>query len=324
MEITLEQAAEQLRGGNHITILCHRKPDGDTTGSALALYDALTELGKKVRIRCSDPLPELFQFLEENYREPEEFEEDFVVAVDVASVPLLGDLQEEYGEKVDLCIDHHSSNSRYARQLYLDGGAAAAAELIYRLFKAMEVPLTVHPALCIYTGLATDTGCFCFSNTTPASLRIAAEVLELGAPVADANRRLFESKKPSRVALEAQVLGSLEYYYEGHCAVMLISQELKKRFGVNDDELEGLSSIPRKIEGVWVGVTIREQEDCCRISLRTTPEADACAICAAFGGGGHIRAAGCTIEGGPDRARELLLREIGRQAFPGKQPEMDE
>lgn len=324
MEITLQQAARQLLEQDHITILCHRKPDGDTTGSALALYEALSGLGKKVRIRCGDPFPEQFSFLTQAYEEPGEFQEQFIVAVDVASAPLLGSLEAEYGSRVDLCIDHHGSNSRYARQLLLDGGAAAAAELVYRLIGQMEVPLTAHMALCIYTGIATDTGCFCFSNTTPASFRIAAEVLETGAPVAEANRRLFESKKPGRVALEARVLSGLEYYYGGHCAVIVIPSALREEFGVDDSELDGLSSIPRKIEGVWVGVTIREQEGCCRVSLRTTAEADACAICAAFGGGGHVRASGCTIEGTPQRAKELLLREIGCQVFSGMSPEAGE
>ncbi len=313
MEITVREAARELLRRNHITILCHQKPDGDTLGSGFALWHTLTAMGRNARVLCSDGLPENYAFLAPGYV-PADFKEEYVVAVDVADPVLLGDLREQYEGKVDLCIDHHPSNARYAARLLLDDRAAAAAEIIWLLLREMgaEIPGAGRAARCIYTGIATDTGCFRFSNTTPRSLRIVAEMIEDGLDTQPVNAAMFESKSRSRVELEAAVLSGIRYYYQGHCAVITVTRQLQERLGVDDYQLEGLASIPREIEGVWVGVTIREKDGCCRISLRSTEEADSSAICAAFGGGGHLRAAGCTIQGSPEEARELLLDQIGR------------
>lgn len=316
MKITIQEAARELLQHDYITILCHRRPDGDTLGSGFGLWYALCALGKAARVLCSDGLPENYAFLAPDYS-PAVFEEEYVVAADVATEELLGDLQGVYGGKVDLCIDHHPTNTHFAHKLLLDPTAAATAELMHRLIAEMGVALSGDSpaARCLYTGIATDTGCFRFSNTTPHCLRVAAQLIESGLDTAPIHTALFESKSPAQVALEARVLGEMEYFFQGRCAVIIVPKALQEQLQLDDARLEGLAALPREVQGVWVGVTIKEKSDHCRISVRTTKQADASAICAGFGGGGHLRAAGCTIGASPEEAKALLLERIG-QALP--------
>lgn len=313
MKITIAEAAQELLHHDHITILCHRRPDGDTLGSGFGLWYALCSLGKTTRVLCSDGLPENYAFLAPGYL-PGVFEEEYVVAADVATEELLGDLEEVYRGRVDLCVDHHPTNTHFAQKLLLDPTAAATAELMQRLIEEMGVPLSGDSpaARCLYTGIATDTGCFRFSNTTPRCLRIAAAFIDSGLDTRPIHTALFESKSPAQVALEAQVLGNIQYFFNGRCAVIIVPKALQEELELDDARLEGLAALPREVQGVWVGVTIKEKNGHCRISIRTTQEADAAAICASFGGGGHLRAAGCTIAASPEHAKALLLEKIGQ------------
>lgn len=313
MDITIHQAAQRLLEQDNITVLCHRSPDGDTLGSGYALCHGLASLGKRCRLRCADAIPgDMLPFLGTLGDEPAT--EDFVVAVDVADRVLLGSLEADYGQRVDLVVDHHPSNTRYGRETCLDTQAASTTQLMAQLLEAMQATLTPTIAGCIYLGLATDTGCFRYSNTTADTLRTAARMLDAGLDAYPMNKVLFETKKPGRLAVECHVLQNLEYYYQRRCAVMTVLLETVRTLGATEDELDGLSALPRQIDGVWVGVTIREQEAGarCRISVRTNSQLNASTICAAFGGGGHMRAAGCTILAGVEQAKALLVAEIGR------------
>lgn len=309
---TKSDAAGLLLAQDYITILCHRSPDGDTLGSGYALCHGLRSLGKQARLICADPVPtnlgEILSVCEE-----QDWQEQFVVAVDVADSKLLGELAEQYGERVDLVVDHHFSNREYGKELWLDPDAAATAEMMTALLLEMGVTLTPEIATCLYTGIATDTGCFRYANTTANTLRTVATLVECGVDAAEINRRLFESKTRERVAVECAALGTLEYYCDGRCAVMTIRSSLLAEHGLGDDDIEGMSGLPRQIVGVWVGVTIREQPDHCRVSVRTTKEADASAICAGFGGGGHLRAGGCSMRGTVDEVKARLVAEIADQ-----------
>lgn len=298
---------------DNITLLCHRRPDGDTVGSAFALYYALRQLGKEVRVLCADPLPEQYRYLYGPDYTPSrvlDWPVEYVVAVDVASAELLGELEPKYGRMVDLCIDHHPSNTDYAALTCLDGEAAASAELVAAILTAVGLPLTGKIAECIYTGLVTDTGGFRFSNTTANSMRLAADIMESGVDTAAINTRIFESKSKARVLAEARLLSALQFYAESRIAVMPITLAVRAETGVTMEELEDMAGIPRRIEGVLVGVTIKEYENECRISLRTRDCVNASEIAAAFGGGGHRCAAGCTIRASVEEATRLLIAEI--------------
>lgn len=308
--IDVKECSALLKESDNYLILTHRNPDGDTLGSAFALKRALDLLGKKSMVRCSDNIHPKFSYLW-NGVDNSEIEYKKIIAVDVADKKLLGEEFEAlYGDKVWLCIDHHLSNREYAENLLLEDRAAAAV-VIYEVICELGVEITPEIANCVYTGLATDTGCFMFSNTTPTVHRIAAEVMENGADYTLINRLMFETKTLSYLKLEQMAVASIESYFDGKCAIMTITQDMFNESGSNASECDGIASIPRKIEGVKIGVTIRERTDGkYKVSLRTVEPYDAAKICGKLGGGGHNRAAGCDFDCSLEEAKKTLLEII--------------
>lgn len=309
--LSVSRAAELLMQRDNITLLCHRRPDGDTVGSAFALYYALKTLGKEVRVLCADPLPKLYDYLYPGYKPGRILYEpvEYVVAVDVATAGMLGGLEERYGTLVDLCIDHHPSNSDYAAQTCLWSEAGACAEPVAAIIKAIGLPVSGRIAECIYTGLATDTGGFRYSNTSAGSMRLAAEIMESGVDTALLNTRIFESESKAKVLAEAAMMSALQFYADDRIAVMPVTLAVRAATGVTGEELEDVAGIPRKIEGVLLGITIKEHEDECHISLRSKEPVNADEIAKVFGGGGHRFAAGCTIKASVEEAAGLLVAE---------------
>ncbi len=312
--LDLAGVLSRLLKAERILLLCHKNPDGDTLGSAAALYWALKKLGKEeVAVLCADLIPARYDYMKIERFEGQ-FEPGYVVAVDVASIQLFGDEVRKYSERVDLCIDHHASNSGYAGELYLDADAAATAEIIYELIGKMGVEIDPLLADCLYTGLSTDTGCFQFGNTTARTHIIAAALMEAGANIRDLNMLLFGTKSRGRLAIERIALANLEYYFDDRCALIYMTREQIESTGVEASDLESITSLPRQIEGVQVGVTLRQQPSgSYKISVRTVPGVDACAICRRLGGGGHDQAAGCELVGGLDNAKAAVLAEVERE-----------
>ena len=307
--ISASAAASFLERSDKFVILTHASPDGDTLGSAYALADALCALNKRVFVVCPDKIPKKFGYLIKEY---EAFEPETVVAVDIADEKLLGSLYDRYSGRAALCIDHHSSNTKYAEMLYLEADAAAACECIYNVINELGTVITPYMASCLYTGIATDTGCFKFSNTTPRSHRYAAELIEKGADYGEINRVMFEVKSRGRIAMERKVLENIEFYYGGRCAVITVTRNMIKETGCPLGDLDGVTAMSRQIEGVQIGVTIKEKPDGkYKVSLRTFEPYNAADICAVFGGGGHIRAAGCEFSCDIESAKRQLLSAIG-------------
>ena len=307
--ISASAAASFLERSDKFVILTHASPDGDTLGSAYALADALCALNKRVFVVCPDKIPEKFGYLIKEY---EAFEPETVVAVDIADEKLLGSLYDRYSGRAALCIDHHSSNTKYAEMLYLEADAAASCECIYNVINELGTKITPYMASCLYTGIATDTGCFKFSNTTPRSHRYAAELIEKGADYGEINRVMFEIKSRGRIAMERKVLENIEFYYGGRCAVITVTRDMIKETGCPLGDLDGVTAMSRQIEGVQIGVTIKEKPDGkYKVSLRTFEPYNAADICAVFGGGGHIRAAGCEFSCDIESAKRQLLSAIG-------------
>ncbi len=308
--INVKECAALLKEFDNYLILSHRNPDGDTLGSAFALKRALDLMGKKSMVRCNDEMPLKYSYLWQGV-DNSEIEFDKIIAVDVADKKLLGEeFEAEYGDNVFLCLDHHMTNKEYSQNLLLEDRAAAAV-VIYEVICELGVTVTPEIASCVYTGLATDTGCFMYSNTTPTVHRIAAEVMEKGADYALINRLMFETRTLSYIKLEQMAVASIESHFDGKCAIMTITQEMFRISGSNESECDGIASIPRKIEGVKVGVTIREQKNGkYKVSLRTVEPYDAAKICSNFGGGGHNAAAGCEFDCSLDEVKIQLLSKI--------------
>lgn len=309
-KIDVKECASLLKEYSSYLILTHRNPDGDTLGSAFALKRALGIMGKKSMVRCIDDIHPKFSYLWAEL-DNSDVEYDKIIAVDVADNKLLGEeFQNLYGDRVWLCIDHHMSNREYAENLLLEDRAAAAV-VIYEVICELGVEITPEIANCIYTGLATDTGCFMFSNTTPTVHRIAAEVMEKGADYTLINRLMFETKTLSYLKLEQMAVSSIESHFGGKCAIMTITRKMFEESGSSSSECDGIAALPRKIEGVQVGVTLRERHDgSYKVSLRTVEPIDASKICGKLGGGGHNRAAGCEFSCSLEEAKQTLLEII--------------
>ncbi|MBD5384413.1 MAG: bifunctional oligoribonuclease/PAP phosphatase NrnA [Ruminococcaceae bacterium] len=315
MKIDVKQAADFLRERDDYLILMHASPDGDTLGCGHALCGALQRMGKHARAVCPEEIPHRFDYLFKAVTE-QEFEPATIVCVDVADTKLLGDMK-ELGDKAELCIDHHVSNTEYAARTLVRPEYAAACELVYEVIKALGVPFDRELANCIYTGTATDTGCFKFSNTTVQTHIIAAEMIGCGAEFAMINYVNFDLKTQGRIRLEQEVLKNIRYFAEGHVAMVTVPLSLVESIpDIDSDDVGALSNIPRQIEGVDIGICVKEKKKgVYKVSMRSSERINVAEICFEFGGGGHERAAGCSFYGGTIEEAEEKIAEAASRAI---------
>lgn len=309
MKIDLHRCAELLNSHDEFLILSHEHPDGDTLGCAFALCEMLRSAGKKRSFRCADEITANFHFLTDGFTD-DEVNNPFVISVDVADADLLGSLKAEYGEKVDLCIDHHGSNTFYATDTLVED-RAAACEIIFELAEEMNYISNEYFRNCIYTGISTDTGCFRYQNTTSHTFKVASILTEQGVDSKTINKLMFETKTKSFLELERLARETLEYYFDDKCAVITVTQSMYEKSGADETQCHPITALPRQIEGVIVGAVLKEKNDgTFSASVRTDGDVDASEVCARLGGGGHKGAAGCRFECGCEESKNMLLDSI--------------
>ena len=309
-EISVRKAARFLKQKDNYIILTHASPDGDTLGCAFALFYALKDMGKKVCVMCPDELPNKFDyFTTQTDVVPEN--NATVISVDVADLNLLGDLREKFADRIELAIDHHISNKRFSKMLLLDINAAAACQIIYLVLKSMGAKITDIIAKCLYTGIATDTGCFKYQNVTAQTHIIASKLIEFNINSADINKKMFDTKSKNLLTLERMVLDSAEYHFCDKCMLLTVTEEMQKETGCKGPDLDGIAVISRSVEGVICGITIKQNApETFKISMRTYAPLDASVICASLGGGGHKAAAGATLTGTLKDVKEQVLQSV--------------
>ena len=308
--LDIKQTCRFIKERDNFLILCHATPDGDTLGSAYALALGLTAMGKKCMIKCADPIPERYGYFT-NAFEYKEIMYETVIAVDIADIVLLGSLAETFIGKIDLAIDHHISNTRFADRLYLDSSAAANCECIYDIFRHFPLPLDKVSASAIYTGLSTDTGSFKYSNVTAKTHRIAADLYSYDIDAAEIGRLMFDTKSRGRLELERMVLDSAEFHFGGKCMLLVATNEMKEKTGCSDNDLEGVAVISRSVEGVLAGISIKQKEESnYKVSVRPYPPLNASEICNTLGGGGHQNAAGCSLNGTHEEVKKQILTVV--------------
>jgi len=306
------EAAKWLLERDNFLILTHLRPDGDTLGSAAGLCSALREAGKTAYLLPNTQTTKRYA----PYMTPywaEDFQPDYIISADIATESLFPDNAGIYKGRVDLGIDHHPSNSGFAKNTLLDPSCAACGEIVYKL--AMELNGRIDPetAKLLFIALTTDTGCFRYANTTADTHRIAAALIEAGAPGTEINKKLFRTKTKSRVLIEAEMLNNIEFTRDSQIATVVITREMIERVGADEDDLEDITAIHSQIEGVVVSITIRELEDgTSKISVRTNQLVNAGAICAELGGGGHAMAAGVSLDCGVWEAKEKILAAVDK------------
>lgn len=323
--LSLEQIAHELANPKKTLIIFHARPDADAIGSAFALRELLRLMDVPVYCACCDEMPERLTFLADGTQGSVALDNDMIidyeriVSVDSASPSQLGDLFGRIRRDVDIMIDHHASGTVYADH-YVDPTAAATGEIIYelaeilvRLGKIEEIP--ARTLNCIYAAISADTGCFRYSNTTPKTMCIAAELIECGVDFVNINNLLYDSKPIVQLRAEAEAIDNLELYFDGKVAALLFPYSSKKRIGAENEHLETLIDIARSVAGVDVAFVVKQPEENApfRVSMRSVGEIDVSRLCARFGGGGHRCASGCTVNADSAQdVRDMILSELAR------------
>jgi len=309
--MTSADAAKWLLKRDNFLILTHVRPDGDTLGSAAGLCCVLREAGKTAHVLKNKQTTNRYEPYMTHYW-AEDFTPDYVIAADIASEGLFPDNASGYKGRVDLAVDHHPSNSGFAKSTLLDASSAACGEIIYKLAMDMSGSISAETAKLLFIALTTDTGCFRYGNTTADTHRIASFLIEAGAPGAEINKKLFRTKTKSRILIESAILNSIQFSRDSQIATVVVTREMIKTTGADEDDLEDIAAIHGQIEGVVVSITVRELDDVTtKVSVRTNKLVDAGAICARLGGGGHAMAAGVTLDCGVWEAKEKILAAVG-------------
>ena len=296
MFLTRTEVADYLEKHDHYCILTHRRPDGDTVGSAVGLCLGLRAMDKDAVVLYNPEITPRYEPLLEGLTVKEPREGDLIVAVDVAEDHMLPKAHGYLRNSVDLRIDHHGGNREFTPKSLVDPQSASCAEIIWDILGELDIQMDEKIAEAIYVGTATDTGCFRYANTDVHTFDCAADCAAAGADIFGWNQLLFETHSLEKLRLQGWMAENVKIFSEGKLAVCALPREVEERIGVNEDDMGNLSSFIRSIEGVCMAGLLREAEDGCKISLRAIPGWDAAAVCAMFGGGGHAGAAGGFIK----------------------------
>ena len=307
---SLAETAGLLKAAQKVVIVSHVSPDGDTLGSSLALMHALRTLGKEVIMNVDDDISTVYSFLPgigeyRRFTQDETVEADLLVVVDASSADRAGNALEVVRPHAVLNIDHHKTNTRFAEYLYLDSNAAATAEIIYSLLRELGTGFTTDIAICIYEGIYTDTGSFKYSNTTSNTLRTAADLLNYGVNPSLISDNM-ELKSRSQVEMLRKVLETLTFLKDGKIAYIEIAPELYD----HNVDTDAFISYPRYVEGVEIALLFKQvEENLTRVSFRSKV-IDVAKIALSFNGGGHKKAAGCSICAPLKEAEKTVLQVV--------------
>jgi len=315
----LEEILHVIDNHNRFIISTHINPDGDAIGAQLGLYSFVQDLGKQVWVVNTDPVPAVYTFLPfadviSSKPPPDPFE--ILIVVDAGSLTRIGDGLSKalLPQKAIINIDHHLTNDRFGQYNWVDPKASASSELIYKLIKRHGLNIGQKRAICLYTGIMTDTGSFRFSNTTPAAHRIAADLIAEGISVDEIFRFVYESLPESRIKLLGLVLSTLQISLDGKTAWIRVTQNMYADTGTTKEDTENFIDYVKSIDTVEIALFFVELKDGkTKVSFRSKNEFDVSKIAANFGGGGHQRAAGCTIEASVDETEKIVVANIQRE-----------
>ncbi len=301
--VSLEEMAILLKNMDNYRIIYHIRPDGDCIGSAYALALSLQSIGKKCKVTGEYPVPDAHIPMTSKITS-DDIDEPVNIAIDSGSPDRLGIYQSEH---YTFCIDHHMDNSVIADYKYIEDDAGACSEIILKLIKIMGVTVTKEIADLLYMALVTDTMCFRTYDTTQQSFLTAAELAGYGADIAGIGRKNMFVKSKQRIALEELLKNSFHFSCDNQILTGIITLNDLKTADIKDSELEGINSFVDQVEGVKIGVTIRELPDGnTRCSMRTNDNISANEICQLLGGGGHYHAAACILEMSVNEARFVI------------------
>ena len=310
-QLTRTQTAEYLSENDNYVILTHRRPDGDTLGSAALLCRGLRKVGKTAHILRNPEITEKYAHLHEGLTADTVADGAVLVAVDTASRGMLPAAFAHLADRIALRIDHHATAESFTDNELVEPEAAACGELVAAVLSLMGIRLDKPMANALYTAISTDTGCFRYANTTAKTLECAAYCAYHSDELFAINQALFETHSLGRLRIQGYLIENAIFLQGGKAVICALPKAVEEAYGVTEDDLENISGFPRSIEGVKIAVTIRqESENRVKISVRAVPGYDAAAICANFGGGGHKGAAGASMTCSMQEAIEALKKVI--------------
>lgn len=309
--LTTADTASWLLARNGFAIVTHRRPDGDTLGSAAALCRGLRSIGKSAHVLYNPEVTQKYAHLLEGLSKPSVQPGDVVISVDVASPGMLPEAFTHLLGHIDLRIDHHRSSDSFTTFELVDPQAAACGQIIYDILVALGVHLDVPMANALYTAISTDTGCFRYANTQSHTFEVAAACAAVSKDLPMLNQVLFETNSLKRLKLQGWIIENLLFLAEGKIAICALPLEVERQMELTEDDMENISGFPRSIEGVKIAATLRQQPDgIIKMSVRALPEYDASAICQKFGGGGHRGAAGASMDMTMDQAVQAVIEAM--------------
>jgi len=310
-ELTRIACADWLLARDHFAILTHRKPDGDTIGSAAALCLGLRQKGKTAHVLHNDEVTPLYAPLLADLTKPAAEEGDILIAVDVAADSMLPKAYGDLKNCIDLRIDHHGSGREYTPNEHVDPESAACAEIIWELLLDMGVEPDKKMAEAVYVGVSTDTGCFRFANTNAHTFDVSADCAAAGADIFEWNRKLFDTNSLAKLRLQAWVVDHFELMADGKIAICALPKSVEEALGVDEDDMNNISGFLRSIEGVCIAALLRDvDENNTKVSIRSVPGYNAAYICETFGGGGHPGAAGASLHMPLNQAVEAVKKAM--------------
>lgn len=325
MLTTLGEVCDILEKPSLVLILTHTRPDADTLGCAAALREMLISLGKRAEIVNDDDIPRRLKFIfgkepdDEFDLRPErltDFEPDMIVSVDVSASKLLGKLEEPCAERTYLAIDHHALGTPFAEKTYV-GALGACGEIICDLAKEFEKrgkkTLDREGAIALYAAIMSDTGSFRFDSVTAETHMRIASLLGYGFDHSEVARRMYDSRPLSQVMGTKVALNDLHFYNGNRVAVINFTKKMREDNNLSREDIDDIISLTRSIEGVEVGMTIKQSDDdltLYKVSMRSNRVVDVSKLCAVFGGGGHKRASGCTLNAASEYDAEARLMAV--------------
>lgn len=309
--LTRSETARWLRERDNFLILSHKRPDGDTIGSAATLCLGLRQLGKTAHVLRNMEITEKYLHLHEGLAKDCPDAGDTLITVDTAAPQLLPDAYSHLAKFVRLRIDHHSSDTPFAPLQLVDASSGSCGEIIYDVLMEMGVTLDKRMAETLYTAISTDTGCFRYANTTAHTFRTAAACWEAGGDLQTINQQIFDTNSFGRLRLQSWITENIRFRCGGQVAICALPAQVERDLGLTEDDLENVSGFPRSIEGVKIAATLRQTGDgFVKISVRALPGYDAAKVCVKFGGGGHKGAAGATLKAELEEAAALVSMEL--------------
>jgi phosphoesterase RecJ-like protein len=317
----LEAAAAFIIQHDDFLVVSHIQPDGDAASSTFAMGYLLKQLGKSFTLINEGAMPVKFDYLWGSdlvidfSKHPLNRRYNKVISVDCADFSRMGKISTLFDDRVELLnIDHHPTNDRFGTCHLIKEDAAATAQILYDLAQKLRIAPTEEFGECIYTGLLTDTGGFRYSNTSPQVMQMGADLLALGVRGPHIAEQVLERMTYSQITLLQKALSTLAFSHNRQVAWLSVPLSDLQQTGASSEDLDGLVNYARNVEGVEVGMLFKEKEPgVVKVSLRSAGKVDVARIAQSLGGGGHIRAAGCTVNGTLEQAILIMVQEVGNE-----------